>query len=283
MILIGDASYPHLLSEIASPPPILYVRGNAEILNNQSIGVVGTRKMTSYGKHVAQELVSGLVAAKLNIVSGLAFGIDAEALSTTVNLGGYPVTVLASSVDNASISPRANYLLAQKVIHAGCLISEYPIGMPVQKQNFPIRNRIIAGLSLGTLVIEADDESGALITAQFALEQNREVFAVPGSVFSPTSRGTNKLIKSGAKLVSAAEDIIEELNLDVNISRDLRVAEVTQKEQEILDALSKDPLHTDELIQKTKKLMSEVNSILTMLEMKGRVKNLGGSRYIKIR
>ncbi|MBI2356119.1 MAG: DNA-protecting protein DprA [Candidatus Doudnabacteria bacterium] len=283
VVLTGDEDYPPLLSEISQPPPILYIRGNVQLLRQPGLAVVGTRKMTQYGKHITQELVATLAASNLVIVSGLAFGVDAEAHNTTLNSGGSPIAVLASSLDNSSISPRANFLLAQKIIQQGCLVSEYPLGMVVQKQNFPIRNRIISGLSLGTLVIEADLESGALITANYALEQNREVFAVPGSIFSEVSQGTNELIKRGAKLVTSARDIIQELNIDLNLNQAVPLEPTAPEEKVLLELLSKEPTHIDELVRSIKKPAAEVNTLLTMLELKGRVKNLGGSHYVKTR
>lgn len=283
ILLITDPDYPAILKEIPAPPPILYVRGNEKVLNKTVIAVVGTRKMSSYGRQAAQELVTGLVISNLTIVSGLAFGVDAEALNAALNAKAQCVAVLASSIDDASISPRANFLLAQKIIDNGCIISEYPLGSNVQKQNFPIRNRIISGLALGTLVVEADEESGALITANYSLEQNREVFAVPGSIFSPTSRGTNQLIKKGAKLVNSAFDILEELNLDVQTTHLSETFEESEEENMVLSNLTREPVHIDELILLAKLPASQVSAALTLLELKGRVKNLGGTKYIKVR
>ncbi|HEV8601549.1 MAG TPA: DNA-processing protein DprA [Patescibacteria group bacterium] len=284
MLVAGEKDYPSLLLETAAPPPILYVRGDVKVLNHLAVAVVGTRKMSLYGKRAAQEIVAGLVVNNIAIVSGLAYGIDAEALITTLNNQGRPIAVLASPIDNPSISPRVNYNLAQKIIESGCLVSEYPLGAAVQKQNFPIRNRIIAGLSAGTLVIEADIESGALITAKYALDQNRDVFAVPGSIFSPVSRGTNDLIKQGAKLVGSSFDIIEALNLDgvIETAADLSLEE-TEDERFVIEYLSHEPTHIDDLIRRVNRQTGKVNAILTVLEMKGRIKNLGGGNYVKLR
>ena len=283
VVLISEPEYPKLLKEIAAAPPILYVRGEKKVLNQLSLAVVGTRKISAYGQQVCEELVSQLVQNNLTIVSGLAFGIDAAALNTCMAQDGSPVAVLASDLDNTSISPRANFNLAQKIISSGCLVSEFPLGAAVQKQNFPIRNRIIAGLTAGTLVIEADTESGALITANFALEQNREVFAVPGSIFSPTSRGTNQLIKKGARLVTSAADILEELNITPGAVYETLTLEASAEEQAILNNLTRQPVHIDDLIKSVKLTAGVVNANLTLLEMKGRIKNLGGGQYAKIR
>lgn len=283
VVLINDQDYPKLLKEIHAAPPLLYIRGQKQALNRLAIAVVGTRKMSNYGRSATEELVTGLVTNGVAIVSGLAFGIDAQALGTAVENEGVGIAVLASDLDNANISPRTNFNLAQKIIESGCLVSENPLGMAVLKQNFPIRNRIIAGLSLGTLVVEADAESGSLITANFALEQNREVFAVPGSIFSPTSRGTNQLIKKGAKLVISAYDILEELNLDAAIANEPAMLEVTAGEELILQKLTREGVHINELIKTITLPAGEVSANLTLLEMKGRVKNLGAGLYAKIR
>lgn len=283
ILLKNQKHYPKILQEIPAPPPILYYRGNVKILNNISIGVVGTRLISLYGKQATTEIVTGLVQNNLTIVSGLAFGTDAEALNTCINNKGTPVAVLASPIDNPNISPRANFNLAQKVIQTGCLISEYALGASVQKQNFPVRNRIISGLSAGVLVVEADTESGALITADYALEQNREVFAIPGSIFSPTSRGTNALIQKGAKLVVSAADILTELNLDMQAVEFEQQHEDDPIEQELLNHISREPKHLEDIIKEAKIPAKNFMPLLTMLEMKGRIKNLGGGKYVKMR
>lgn len=283
IVLSEEKSFPNLLKEIHAAPLLLYVRGQRGILNKLAISVVGTRKMTNYGKQAAEELVSGLAQNGITIVSGLAYGIDAEALSAAMQNSGNAIAVLASDLDNSSISPRTKFTLAQKIIGSGAIISEFPLGYPSAKENFPIRNRIISGLSLGTLVIEADAESGSLITANFALEQNREVFAVPGSIFSQFSRGTNSLIKKGAKLVTSAFDILDELNLDVTAAKGQILEEPSDDEEFLLKHLNRDGLHINELIKKVNLPAAAVNANLTMLEMKGRVKNLGAGVYVKIR
>jgi DNA processing protein len=283
LITLDDSNYPKILKEIATPPPLLYVRGNPKHLNNLGIGVVGTRKISQYGKLVTEEIIAGLVHGQLNIVSGLAFGIDAAALTACIENQGTPIAILASDLADASISPRSNFNLAQEVIQSGCLISEYALGSSVQKQNFSIRNRLISGLSIGTLVIEADEQSGSLITANYALEQNREVFAIPGSIFSPTSRGTNKLIKQGAKLVNHVSDILEELNIDSPKITQTQTFEETEEEAKILQTLSHEPTHLDDLIKLLNFPVNQVNATLSILELKGRIKNLGGTKYVKIR
>jgi len=283
MVVFDEPEYPALLKEIAAAPPLLYIRGRKEALKQTGLGVVGTRKISPYGKLICDELVAGLVQNNLSIVSGLAYGVDAHALNVAVEHGGTPIAVLASDLDNASIAPKANFQLAQKILDTGCLISEYPLGFKVQKQNFPIRNRIIAGLSLGTLVIEADEDSGSLITAQLAVDQNREVFAVPGSIFSPTSRGTNSLIKKGAKLVSSIADILDELNLSPVTVPIAPETSADEEEKSILAILTRDGLHINDIIKAVDLTAQKINAKLTILEMKNRVKNLGGGYYAKSR
>ncbi|HEX5430036.1 MAG TPA: DNA-processing protein DprA [Patescibacteria group bacterium] len=283
-VIVGSVEYPDLLREISAFPPVLYVRGKVDALNTPAIAMVGTRKMSDYGKLAASEIAAGLVNAGLTICSGLAFGVDAQVLTASINLGGLAIAVLASPLDNASIAPKSNFQLAQKIMEHGCLVSEYPLGAQVQKQNFPIRNRIIAGLSLGTVVVEADVDSGSLITANFALEQNREVFAVPGSIFSEVSRGSNNLIKKGAKLVSSYLDVCEELNLDLVPAPELELnSEISANERQILETLTREPTHVDNLARNLRMPAAELNSSLVMLEMKGRVRNLGGAKFSKIR
>jgi len=284
IILITEKNYPILLKEIQPAPPLLYIRGQKDVLNTASIAIVGTRKMSTYGANACEEISSGLAQNGITVVSGLAFGVDAIAHNSALSNAGRTIAVLASDLDNFSISPRSNFNLAQKIMETGALISEYPLGIGVQKGNFIARNRIISGLSLGTLVVEADSESGALITSSYALEQNREVFAIPGSIFSPVTRGTNQLIKAGAKLVNSVHDILDELNLQTNNLPDQKIIiETNEIETQILNFLTKEPLHIDELIKTVKLAPAVINANLTLLEIKGRVKNLGGANYVKVR
>jgi DNA processing protein len=283
VLTLDDTDYPTILKEIASPPPILYVRGETKYLNKLGIAVVGTRKISQYGIQVTDEIVAGLAQNNLSIISGLAFGVDAAALAVCIKNQSTPIAILASDLADASISPRSNFNLAQEIISHGCLVSEYALGSSVQKQNFPIRNRLIAGLSIGTLVIEADEESGSLITANYALEQNREVFSIPGSIFSPTSRGTNKLIKKGAKLVNHVADILEELNIEMPEITQTKTFEETYNENQVMQNLKHEPTHIDDLVKKVGLPVNEINATLSMLELKGRIKNLGGASYAKVR
>ncbi len=285
IITIQDDAYSKLLKEIHNPPALLYYKGKLED-DEYSIGIVGTRKCTSYGKQVVDDLVKKLVNNNLTIVSGMALGIDTLAHSATLEAKGRTIAVLGTGLDKQSIYPTANKYLADKIIaEGGCVFSEFPLGTPPLKHHFPQRNRIISGLSLGTLVIEAGEKSGALITAFIALEQNREVFSVPGNIYSPVSAGPNKLIKLGAKTITNAEDIIESLNLN-KATEYIKTKEIvgeTEEEKKIIPHLNYEPKHVDELIRLTKLDTSTINSTLTIMEMKGMVKNLGGMQYVLAR
>jgi DNA processing protein len=277
--------YPSQLKEIPSAPAVIYGRGNLEILKNKSLAVVGSRKFTSYGKQVTRSLCRDLVRAGLTIVSGLALGIDAIAHQVTLETEGLTIAVLGTGIDDQTIYPRDNFSLARQILESGgALITEYPPLTPSLKQNFPARNRIMAGLTLGVLVTEATLDSGSLITARLALEYNREVFAVPGSIFSPQSAGTNLLIKNGAKLVESASDILQELNISPAEQGTIKkiYEPKSEKEKKIWRLLSADPLHIDRLVKLTRLNPAEVNSILSLLEIEGAIKNIGGQNYIKI-
>ena len=277
-INIKDKEYPKLLKEIPDPLQILYVKG--EFLSNElCFGVVGTRRFSSYGKEVALEIAGDLAEAGITIVSGLAPGIDTFSHQAAVERGGRTIAVLGTGIDEKSIYPQSNVKLARKIVESGgCLISEYPPGTPGFKTNFPQRNRIISGLSLGVLVVEAKQKSGALITANYAFGQKRKVFAVPGQIFSSNSRGPHILIKRGAKLVENAEDILRDLDLPRE-TRQKDLKGETREEDFILNALKEGALDIDKIIQKTNLAPSTVNSLLTILEIKGKIRNLGGNIY----
>lgn len=284
VITILDENYPKLLKEIFNPPALLYVKGEINNLNNQfNLAVVGTRKITSYGKQITPEIIKPLVQNGFTITSGLALGIDALAHQATLETKGLTIAVLGSGIDQQSIYPSSNRYLAQNILaQNGTIISEFPIGTMPLKHNFPTRNRIIAGLSLGTLVIEAAASSGALITAFQALEQNREVFAVPGSLYNQQSQGTNKLIQKGAKLITNYQEILEELNLQEvkHYVSNQKIIPKTEEEKNILNNLSKEPVHIDQIIKKTNLPAAQVSSTLSLMEMKGMIKNLGANNYI---
>ena len=283
IISLNDAGYPPLLKEINDPPYVLFFRGKLPNPNSPALGVVGTRKFTAYGKLACQEIVAPLVSNGVIIVSGLAMGIDSIAHQTAVDNTGITIAVLGGGIDKKTVAPAVNQQLSEQIIAGGgAVVSEYPPGFAPTLYSFPARNRIIAGLSLGTLVVEAPETSGALITARCALDYNREVFAIPHPLNSPTGIGPNNLIKMGAKLVTDASDIIESLSLTGlgEIINNKQILPSTPTEAKILQFLSKEPLHID-LIIKTSGLDSPtVNSALVLMEMKGKIRNLGGMNYI---
>ncbi len=280
-----SAEYPHYLREVDSPPPVLYVVGSLEDIDRWAVAVVGTRRVTPYGRQVTQELVSGLVRSGVTIVSGLARGIDAIAHKAALDYGGRTIAVLGSGPDN--IYPPEHRDLARQIVRGrGAVISDYPLGTQPDGKNFPPRNRIISGLSLGVVVVEAGARSGASITAQFALEQGREVFAVPGNINRPASQGTNRLIQQGsAKLVTNANDILEELNLSMVFEHSAAKQALpdTAEEAALFEHLSAEPVHVDALSRATGLSSQEVSSTLTLLELKGVVRQVGGMNYVMVR
>lgn len=285
VITIADENYPKLLKEIWNPPALLFFKG-ALPQDTLTLGVVGTRKISAYGRQITPNLVRDLVTSGFTIVSGLALGIDALAHQTTIEAGGKTIAVLGSGIDSESIYPSQNRYLASQIVESGgTLISEYPVGTLAMPTHFPHRNRIISGLSLGTLVIEAAEESGALITARYALDQNREIFAVPGNILSPTSVGPNNLIKMGAKVVTSINDILETLNLIqiTNFIQNKKMIPASPEEEKILSHLSFEPTHVDKIINASGLDAAKVGAILTVMEMKGMVKNLGGMNYVLVK
>ncbi|MCL4541072.1 MAG: DNA-processing protein DprA [Chloroflexi bacterium] len=286
IITLQNPSYPALLREIATPPPVLYLRGELHPSDDRAIAVVGTRNITTYGRAATEMIVSNLVASGYTIVSGLARGTDSVAHRSALESGGRTIAVLGSGVN--IIYPAENRSLAQAVQRSGALLSEYPPDVKPERDNFPARNRLIAGLTLGTLVIEAGEVSGALITARMALEQNREVFAVPGNINAPMSIGTNTLIKqASAKLVTCAADILEEIEPTATQHVAQRsLAELLPEnalEEQILTLLAAQPLHIDELSRASGLPIAEISSTLTVLELKGIVRSIGGMTYCRAR
>lgn len=275
----NDRTFPARLKEIHDVPPLVYVRGALAQEDEWAIAVVGTRGATVYGREVTERLVAELVHNRITIVSGLARGIDSVAHRAALESGGRTIAVFACGLD--LVYPAENTRLAQAIMEQGALVSEYPLGTRPKAENFPRRNRILAGLSLGVLVTEAGEGSGALITANLAVEQNREVFAAPGSILSPASRGTNRLIQDGAKLVRNAQDILEELNLTM-IPRQMEMREVipeNETESLLLKYLSHEPTHIDEVCRHSQLPIATVSSTLAMMELKGMVRQLGGMNY----
>jgi DNA processing protein len=274
-----DPVFPPRLKEIYDVPPLIYIRGTLVPEDEWTIAVVGTRRATVYGREVTERLVAELVHNRITVVSGLARGIDSIAHRAALKAGGHTIAVFACGLD--LVYPAENERLAQEIMKSGALVSEYALGTRPKAENFPRRNRILAGLSLGVLVTEADEGSGALITADLALEQNREVFAVPGSMLSPTSRGTNRLIQHGAKLVTSAQDILEELNLTM-IPRQMEMREVVpadDTESLLLQCLSHEPTHIDDVCHSSRLPIATVSSALAVMELKGLVRQQGGMNY----
>ncbi len=281
-IRINDEQYPPRLREIPQPPQVLYIRGHIPS-NRPMVAVVGTRRSTPYGKRVTEQIVKGLVRADVVIVSGMAIGIDSEAHKAALEAGGETVAVVGSGIDESVLYPASNKGLAREIEKHGAVISEFDPYAKSETFYFPQRNRVISGLSLGVLVIEAKEKSGALITANFALDQNREVFAVPGSIFWETSAGPNNLIKQGAKAVTCAEDVLQELNIPIpNEESKVPVAKNSLEQKILYVLLDKkgESIHIDSIVEKTKLSASEVSSTLTEMELDEKVKNLGGDYYV---
>jgi len=281
-ISFGEKNYPELLKEIPDAPIALFIRGEWPEKDSPYLGVVGTRKVTQYGKLMAEKIVTELVKLNIVIVSGLALGLDAIAHDTAVNNGGKTIAVLGGGVDKNTVGPGANQALAEKIVfNGGCLVSEYPPYFEPNKATFPARNRIIAGLSSGTLVIEAPIASGALITARLALDYNREVMAVPHQANSILGEGCNKILKQGAHLITEAEDVAHLLNLaDVLSQTNKILPPLNETEKAIIACLSSNPVHIDKIIENVGLESQEISSNLTMMEIKGIIKNLGNLHYI---
>jgi len=278
-----DEEYPARLKEIYDYPPLIYIRGSLLPEDEWCLAVVGTRRATVYGRQVTEEIVADLARSRITIVSGLAKGIDSIAHRAALEAGGRSIAVFACGLD--SVYPAENLELARNIMQHGALISEYPLGTRPKADNFPRRNRIMSGLSLGVLVVEAGETSGAMITARLALEQDREVFAIPGSILSPTSQGTNSLIQEGAKLVCDYTDILEELNL-MTVAHQIEMKELippSETESLLLKQLSAEPTHIDEVCRGSGLPMSTVSSTLAMMELKGMVKQMGAMNYVLAR
>ncbi len=281
VLIWDDDAYPRRLREIANPPPVLYLRGELAETDEWAVAIVGTRRITAYGRQVAERIAAHLAAAGVTVVSGLALGVDTVAHQTALEAGGRTLAVLGSGVDR--IYPARNRKLAARIMENGALISDYPPGTPPEASNFPPRNRIISGLSLATVVIEAGEKSGALITADFAAEQGRDVFAVPGNVLAPQSRGTNRLIQNGAFPLLDPQEILDALDLNRVVEhRQARVvlpADAT--EAQLFDLLGHEPLHVDDIRARTGLPIEQVTAALALMELKGMVRQVGGMRYVK--
>ncbi len=277
-----DDLYPPRLQEIEQPPPVLYVRGELLPEDHFAVAVVGTRKATAYGRQVTEELAAFLAARGVTIVSGLARGVDAIAHSAALKAGGRTLAVLGCGVDR--VYPPENRALARQILERGALLSDYPPGTAPESSNFPPRNRIISGLSMAVVVVEAGETSGALLTAEFAAEQGREVFAVPGSILAPQSKGTNKLIQNGALPLLSPQDVLQALNLtrlgEQQAAR--KILPSDEVEARLMNVLSDEPLHVDEIRHRSGLPIEKVSAVLVMMELKGMVRQVGGMHYVAL-
>ena len=286
VLTLKDKDYPDLLKELINAPPVLYIAGTFKKEEDRfALGIVGTRKVSSYGRQVTEQFARELAEGKVTVVSGLAHGIDTIAHTATLEAGGRTLAVLASGLD--TIYPADNLGLARRIVESGqgALVTEFPLGIKPDGRNFPARNRIISGLSQGILVTEAPKQSGALITANFALEQGREVFGVPNSIYSPGSVGVNKLIQDGAHLVTNVQDILMALNLFL-VPQHVEIQAAlpdNSEERTLLALLSHDPRHVDEIIRDSGLPTTIVSSTLMVMELKGMIRQLGGMQYVLAR
>lgn len=278
-----DDEYPRRLKEITQPPPVIYLRGSLKPEDEWAVGIVGTRRMTAYGRIVTEDTAHLLAANGVTVVSGLARGVDAAAHNAAIQGGGRTIAVMGSGVDR--IYPPEHRRLADQIIECGVLISDYPPGTPPEASNFPPRNRLISGLSLAVLIVEAGVRSGALITAQFAAEQGRDVFAVPGNINAPQSAGPNRLIRDGATPLLDPRNLLEALDLEhvpeYQAARSVLPAE--PKEARLLEILGQESKHVDELTSLAGMPIEEVSATLTMMELKGMVRQVGGMNYVAVR
>ena len=278
-IKINDKKFPERVRRIHQPPAALFMLGELKQEDENAVAIVGARKCTAYGRQVAYDLAYELAKRGITVVSGMALGIDGEAHKGALDAGGRTIAVLGSGVDDKSIYPHTHISLAERISKNGAVLSEFPPGTPSYPSNFPQRNRIVSALSLGVVVVEAGEKSGSLITANFALEQGKEVFAVPGPIYSPASAGTNLLIQQGAKLIRNADDILEELNLQLSEIKHQKIEPENEEEKLIMDALADETLNIDDIIKTTRLAPSAALTALTMLELKKTVKNIGNNTY----
>jgi DNA processing protein len=278
-----DDSYPRRLKTIDQSPPVLYVRGELSPEDEWAVAVVGTRKISRYGSQVAQELGAFLAQQGITVVSGLARGVDATAQRAALDAGGRSIGVMGHGLDR--VYPPENRGLAKQLLENGALVSDYAIGVPPDSANFPPRNRIISGLSIAVVIVEAGYKSGALITAGFAAEQGREVFAAPGDMFRPQSRGANRLIRDGAHPLLDFEQLLEALDLEYMTEH--KSARVTlpsdATEAKLFEVLGREPMHVDEIRAKADLPIEQVSSTLALMELKGMVRQVGGMNYVAVR
>jgi DNA processing protein len=285
VITFNDANYPAQLKEIADPPPLLFVRGNADLLSHPQIAIVGSRNPSSLGEETAFNFAKTLSRHGFVITSGLALGIDAASHRGALNAKGYTVAVTGTGLDR--VYPARHKDLATEIVNTGVMISEFPPGTTAKANHFPRRNRIISGLCQGLLVVEAAKQSGSLITARMALEQNREVFAIPGSIHNPLARGCNALIRQGAKLVETTQDILEELNQyyqqDDNITPITMESILDLEQQTLLNHVMFSPTSIDKLVENTGESVEVISSMLLILELQGYLEATAGGCYMRVK
>ncbi|MDO9215376.1 MAG: DNA-processing protein DprA [Methylococcales bacterium] len=284
-ITIEDALYPPLLKELSDPPPVLFVRGNIALLTLPQIAIVGSRNPSTMGKETAFEFAKSLSHCGFVITSGLALGIDAASHQGALNVGGFTIAVAGTGLDR--VYPARHKDLATEIVNKGAMVSEFPPGTTAKANHFPRRNRIISGLSQGLLVVEAAKQSGSLITARMALEQNREVFAIPGSIHNPLARGCNALIREGAKLVETTQDILEELNQYNQQDTDLPIATMQSildlGQQTLLNRVQFSPTSIDDLVADSGEPVEIISSMLLILELQGYLEATAGGCYVRIK
>lgn len=278
-----DDGYPKRLMEIDQPPPVLYLRGSLLPEDDWAVAIVGTRRVTAYGRQVAENVSGFLARNGITVISGLARGVDAIAHKAALDNGGRSLAVLGSGVDH--IYPPEHRKLAEELMKNGALISDYALGTPPESLNFPPRNRIISGLAQAVVIVEAGERSGALITASFAADQGRDVFAVPGNINAPQSIGTNRLIQQGAHPLVDPQEILEILNITMvshhQTARNMLPADAT--EAVLMKTISQEPLHIDEICYHASMPIEKVAATLAMMELKGMVRQLGGMHYVAVK
>lgn len=281
ILTLADAAYPQRLLDAPDPPTVLYVKGRTELLNAPALAIVGSRNATPQGESNAEAFAAALADAGLTIVSGLALGIDAAAHRGGLRGKGSTIAVIGTGIDR--VYPARNQSLARDIAEHGAIVSEFPLGTPALRENFPRRNRIISGLARGCLVVEAAERSGSLITARLAGEQGRDVFAIPGSIHSPLSKGCHKLIKQGAKLVDDARDILDELGLATTADKTAATAPaITAETARLLDSIGFDPCDMDTLASRSGLTAERLYAILLQMELDGRIASLPGGRFQRI-
>jgi DNA processing protein len=277
----GHHRYPNLLAEISGRPSILFVRGQLAPADENAVAIVGTRRTTPYGRQAAEQVASEIAQAGVTVVSGLARGIDTTAHRAALAAGGRTIAVLGSGVD--VIYPAENRNLADQIIESGAIISEFVPGTKPEAQNFPARNRIVSGMALGTVIIEAPTRSGALITASFAADQGREVFVLPGNIFSPASEGTNALLRDGARIVRNGSDVLEDLGLGAGGRSAMAQLQlpIDERESRVYSVVGSEASHIDDIAEQANLTAAESGAILLTLELKGLLRNLGAQYYVK--